>query len=493
MTAQAFTPTDLSENAQNFLFACAFWIMAADEELSTAEQNWLASQFGEEKYVDRLNEMLELPDGQFMPTFDARTRALTDEERRAIYPTLTKWLCQCVTADGELRAAENEVMRSIQNRIELDAELKRLEQEPEESANEPPPAAPAEKPGEASQPAQEPPTPEPEPAEQDNAPALDRPLPMQEEPQLPEPFQPEPMPETKSETDEVSSLTGHEAEVTAVATHAAGTMAATGDKNGMVLIWDVPDPEPRRKIQAHDKDIRGLCFLADGKSLISADRAGSLTRWSTAEGKAEWEIALKSTGGISGIAASPTNNRIAVASPGCRIAIVDAAKGEVEATWRKKGWSAFRCIAFSPDGKTIAAGGDDRALRLLDAGSGEETAVLDDHDGAVLSVAYSPDGKQLIVGCRDNELYIWDPAGPKISSKLSGHTFSIYGVTVDNNSSRILSASWDHTVKLWDLHSGELLLNYENPDGGFNAVDFLDNKQIALAGCSDGKVYLLQL
>src|SRR4051812_40032578 len=53
-------------------------------------------------------------------------------------------------------------------------------------------------------------------------------------------------------------------------------------------------------------------------------------------------------------------------------------------------------LAFSPDGKTLAAGDIEGTVRLWDAGTGGEVRCLKGHTSSLNSVAYSPDGKVLI-------------------------------------------------------------------------------------------------
>src|SRR6266849_7280384 len=50
------------------------------------------------------------------------------------------------------------------------------------------------------------------------------------------------------------------------------------------------------------------------------------------------------------------------------------------------------CVDFSPDGKRVASAGADKAIKIWDAGNGEELLALSGHNDAVLSVAFSPDG-----------------------------------------------------------------------------------------------------
>ena len=68
-------------------------------------------------------------------------------------------------------------------------------------------------------------------------------------------------------------------------------------------------------------------------------------------------------------------------------------------------------VAFSPDGKYLATASQDNTVRVWDAATGKEVAVLRGHTGYVLSVAFSPDGKWLASssGYRGKgEVKVWD-------------------------------------------------------------------------------------
>jgi WD40 repeat protein len=167
---------------------------------------------------------------------------------------------------------------------------------------------------------------------------------------------------------------------------------------------------------------------------------------------------------------------------------------------RGRQWHHAGCVTFSPDGKLIASGDFDSRIRLWDAQTLREQAVLVGHRGCVRSVAFSRDGWRLLSGADDRTLRLWDVATGKQLHRLDGHTSQeptggAIGVALTAGGRRALSGGWDgdNRVRLWDLQTGKELCRCDEHPGGVCAVALSADGGQALSGGHDGMVRLWDL
>jgi WD40 repeat protein len=169
---------------------------------------------------------------------------------------------------------------------------------------------------------------------------------------------------------------------------------------------------------------------------------------------------------------------------------------------------AATSIAYSPDGKILAAGGADNHIRLYDASTGKQLRRLSGHlartfnpmrdkksafdllvgslgAGNVTTLAFSPDGKTLASGGWDDTVRLWDVASGKELRRLFAHKAMVARVAFSPDGKVLASrGGLDGVLRLWDPATGAELHHVE----GLSRVNpWRFYREAALAFAADGK------
>ena len=108
--------------------------------------------------------------------------------------------------------------------------------------------------------------------------------------------------------------------------------------------------------------------------------------------------------------------------------------------------------ALSDDGRTLAVGGEDGTVTLVDLPTGTENTLDDRHDGIVQGVAFSPDGSTLVTSGDDLAVNVWDLPTGSLRETLRGHAGRVTTAGVfDEDGSTAYTVSLDGKVIAWDL------------------------------------------
>jgi WD40 repeat protein/transcriptional regulator with XRE-family HTH domain len=119
----------------------------------------------------------------------------------------------------------------------------------------------------------------------------------------------------------------------------------------------------------------------------------------------------------------------------------------------------MQSVAFSPDGRTLAAGGADKTVRVWDVSDPKRPVPLPPPltgpQDVVYSVAFSPDGRTLAAGGGDKTVRLWDMTDPRqpvpLRRPLTGPTALVYSLAFSPNGRVLAAGSGDSTVRLWDV------------------------------------------
>lgn len=147
-------------------------------------------------------------------------------------------------------------------------------------------------------------------------------------------------------------------------------------------------------------------------------------------------------------------------------------------------------VAFSPDGKLLASGGNDNTIRVWDVASGEQLQEFTGHTDGVVSVTFSPDGKTLAGGAY--LITLWDVETGTRLHTLKGHDSGAYSVAFRSDGKMLASAGKIDPVKLWDVKRGKHLYTLLGHDQVYCVAFSPDGEKLA-SGSWENTVMLWKL
>jgi WD40 repeat protein len=117
--------------------------------------------------------------------------------------------------------------------------------------------------------------------------------------------------------------------------------------------------------------------------------------------------------------------------------------------------------------------------------------TLHPHQGEVYCVAFAPDGRTLASGGQDGTVVVWDVATRRARAPLRGHTGAVRGLSFSPDGKVLATAGDDGTVRLWDLVTGEHSRTLGAHGGGATCVAFSTDGQWLLSGGGDCRIWRL--
>jgi WD40 repeat protein len=246
---------------------------------------------------------------------------------------------------------------------------------------------------------------------------------------------------------ELRTLVGHRDSVRSVAFAPDGVTLASGSEDETIRIWDLASGAELRTLRGHQHSVDSLAFSPDG-SVLASDGGFDVRLWDIVTGT-ELRRLKGHDRGVASVAFAPDGQTVATAgadgagdvirlwgpgpvapdqprqqkdssnAPSNALATIPTAQAGPPTPWSKVrlSWMGDQrgvyALALSPDGRTLASGGQDARVKLWDAASGKQLNELLGHTNLILSVAFSPDGQRLVTGGMDGTARVWDFASGK--------------------------------------------------------------------------------
>ncbi|MGI8333583.1 WD40 repeat domain-containing serine/threonine protein kinase [Actinomadura scrupuli] len=137
-------------------------------------------------------------------------------------------------------------------------------------------------------------------------------------------------------------------------------------------------------------------------------------------------------------------------------------------------------VSFSPDGRTLAAAGEDQTVRLWNVAARTPAGSLTGHGDTLFTTAFSPDGKLLAAAGYNNRVDLWRTAdhGRTLTLRTPGNGVGSLAFSPDG---KALAGASDDAVRVWNLASGKATTLPSGTDNVFTTA-FSKHGTLAIAG-----------
>jgi hypothetical protein len=227
--------------------------------------------------------------------------------------------------------------------------------------------------------------------------------------------------------------------VLALAMRPDGKLLAAGSR-GRALLFN-PATLLDEGSAAAEGRVTALAFSADGKLAVASGNPGEV--------RVGGKVALRDDDVIQALAWSPDGKRLAAASYARVIRLwVDGKPGPV----LKDHSDSVYAVSWSPDGKLLASAGADRAVKVWDADTGARLYTLSESTDWVYAAAWSPDGKHLAAAGVDRSIRVWQAGreGGKVVHSVFAHEGPVLHLAWTKDGKSLFSVGEDRVLKRWD-------------------------------------------
>jgi WD40 repeat protein len=260
-----------------------------------------------------------------------------------------------------------------------------------------------------------------------------------------------------------------------------GKTLASGEGDGVVRLWQLSTGKELRALKGHANTVNSVVFRPDGKA-FSSSIGDTIKLWGVSTGT-ESRVLKESAASV---AFSPDGKTFASGGEGVAVKLWDVSTGTELRTFKDSAGS----VAFSPDGKVLATGGGENKIKLWEVSTGRELRSL---VGGAFLMAFSPDGKILASNGGDDTVELWNlSTGAKLRSVSAGAE-TIHSIAFSSDGKTLASGNNPQTITLWKVGTGVELRTLDGDNSDVYSVAFSPDGKILASGGEDGVVKLWQV
>jgi WD40 repeat protein/DNA-binding SARP family transcriptional activator len=257
------------------------------------------------------------------------------------------------------------------------------------------------------------------------------------------------------------------------------------EDSGIIDVLDATTGASLRTWHGHDVDINFVTFSDDGALLATTGDDGAIRVWDPQTGDLVADFTADTDVPVWRPKFDAAGARVAAAFYSGQVRVLDVASGRLVTTLAPDVLPV--AVALSPDGDRIAVsfvGVPD--VTVYDVRTGDVLLTLEGAEFSYSSLAWSPDGRRIAAGSEDGTTPIWNSRTGALTATLFGHSAGQYHVAWSSDSTRLVTGSFDGTANVWSVTDAGVrqlhTLAASHMTGGVLGVAFSPDDRYVMVG-----------
>jgi WD40 repeat protein len=266
--------------------------------------------------------------------------------------------------------------------------------------------------------------------------------------------------------------------------------AGTGNAVRSLLDPDLTTPDKKPVQAAHISIVESLAYSPDGKYVASGSFQ-EITLWDVQTGAVKTKI----TGLADRVVtlAFSSDGKILAAGGGAatedgELKLYEVPAGKLIIDIKSAHSDIVYGVSFSPDDKMLATCGADKFVKVWEVPGGKLVKSFEGHTHHVLDVGWKSDGKLLASAGGDNVVKVWNFETGEQVRTIQAHGKQITRLVFVGKTPNFITSSGDQSVKMWNVDSGGNVRNFAGNTDFVCGVGVSPDGAIVVSGCEDGHV-----
>jgi WD40 repeat protein len=280
----------------------------------------------------------------------------------------------------------------------------------------------------------------------------------------------------------------------AVAVSPDGSLLAAANESGQVQIWNlrtgqpVGAPFPARP-QFADNYLQDVAFSPNGKLLATIGYSDGVRLWNVATHTEVGRPLIGNTESFLGAVAFSPDGRLLAAGYQGQVTIWNVATGQPVGTPIDARPGAVISLAFGPGGGTLALSNDEGFVQRWSVASHRRLNNLKTPEIDANQVLFSPDGRDMAVASDTGAVYLWNLAKGRPAGTLTGDPQPVKAIAFSPDGRTLATGDAQGVIRLWNLRTRQPIgIPFLGHSGSISGLAFSKKGSRLVSASADGTV-----